>query len=398
MKFESDGDRGAKIKVIGIGGAGGNAVNNMIHAGLRGVEFVTANTDIQDLDRSICVSKIQLGSSITKGLGAGADPEIGRAAAEENLGEIREFVTGADMVFLAAGMGGGTGTGATPVIARECKEGGALTIAVVTKPFLFEGEKRMMRALAGIDRLRKEADTLILISNERLRTIGKKNSTFRELITRADDVLLNAVKGISDLIVSSGFINLDFADVKKVMGQMGTAVMGIGRAGGENRALNAARQAITSPLLEDISISGAKSLLMNICGPSSITMEEMDEASSFIKGEVDKEAEIFWGVVFDENMGEDVQVTVIATGIEKEHLKKAEPSQNLIRDEAHETWPFSGPNEENPEVLETPAYQRQRVRRRVAPSQRPQEPVHQRKRPNTPKRSVFKETLDHLLS
>ncbi|MDD5205948.1 MAG: cell division protein FtsZ [Desulfobacterales bacterium] len=363
---------GAKIKVIGIGGAGGNAINNMINAKLRGVEFLAANTDIQDLERSICASKIQLGASITKGLGAGADPEIGRAAAEETLGEVREFITGADMVFLAAGMGGGTGTGATPVIARECKASGALTIAVVTKPFLFEGEKRMSRALAGIDCLKKEADTIILIPNERLRAVGKKSSMLKDLITRADDVLLNAVKGISDLIVSSGFINLDFADVKKVMEQMGTAMMGTGRAGGENRALDAAKQAVNSPLLEDITISGAKGLLMNICGPSSMTMEEIDEACSYIKGEVDIEAEIFWGVVFDENMGEDVQITVIATGIDKAKQNKTVRLRDLNPDEAHDQWQVRGQKGEDLDILDAPTYQRRKVRRRTLNEERPQ--------------------------
>jgi len=302
MKFqfveEKDG-YSARIKVVGVGGAGGNAINNMIAAKLRGVEFFTANTDIQALERSTCSHKIQLGVSVTKGLGAGADPEIGRQAAEENTNEIKEAIKGADMVFITAGMGGGTGTGACPVVARQSKEEGSLTVAVVTKPFKFEGDKRMRRALEGIDKLKKEVDTLIIIPNERLKAVGTKSSTFRELIVRADEVLLNAVKGISDLIMSSGFINLDFADVKKVMEQMGTAIMGTGKAKGENRATEAAKQAINSPLLEDISVHGAKGLLMNITGPSDMTMEEIDEASNFIKGEVDGEAEIFWGVVFD---------------------------------------------------------------------------------------------------
>ena len=237
----------AKIKVIGIGGGGGNAINNMIAEKLNGVEFIAANTDSQDLERSACPNKLQLGATITRGLGAGADPEIGRASAEESISEIREWVNGADMIFLTAGMGGGTGTGASPLIARECKESGALTVAVVTKPFKFEGDKRMERALAGIERLKKDVDTLIIIPNERLKAIGDRNAMFKELITRADDVLLNAVRGISDLIMSNGFINLDFADVKKVMEEMGTAIMGTGRASGDNRASEAAQQAINSP-------------------------------------------------------------------------------------------------------------------------------------------------------
>jgi cell division protein FtsZ len=251
----------ARIKVIGVGGGGGNAINNMIASKLQGVEFITANTDSQDLERSLCAAKIQLGASVTKGLGAGADPEIGRLAAEESINEVKECIAGSDMIFITAGMGGGTGTGGAPVLARECKQGGALTVAVVTKPFQFEGDKRMRRALEGIDKLKKEVDTLIIVPNERLKSLGTKNATFKELIVRADEVLLNAVKGISDLIMSSGFINLDFADVKKVMEQMGTAIMGTGRASGESRAVEAAKQAINSPLLEDISIHGAKGLM-----------------------------------------------------------------------------------------------------------------------------------------
>ncbi|MFH1124141.1 MAG: cell division protein FtsZ [Pseudomonadota bacterium] len=345
----------AKIKVIGVGGAGGNAINNMISAKLKGVEFVAANTDSQDLERSTCSHRLQLGATVTRGLGAGADPEIGRLAAEESLNDIKEAAEACDMVFITAGMGGGTGTGASPVVARECRESGALTVSVVTKPFKFEGDKRMKRAMEGIEKLKKEVDTLIIIPNERLKSVGGKSSTFKELIIRADGVLLNAVKGISDLIMSSGFINLDFADVKRVMEQMGTAIMGTGRASGESRATEASRQAINSPLLEDISISGAKGLLMNITGPSDMTMEEIDEASSYIKGEVAGDAEIFWGVVFDDNMGDEIQITVIATGIDKE-----EPQGKVVRlrdvtpDEAQDSWTVR----RNGENLDIPTFQR----------------------------------------
>jgi cell division protein FtsZ len=323
MKYDIDipGQRDryeARIKVVGVGGAGGNAVNNMIAAKLQGVQFYVANTDIQALDRSSCSSKLQLGTEMTKGLGAGGEPETGRLAAEESINEIQEVLQGGDMIFIAAGMGGGTGTGASPVIARQCKESGALTVAVVTKPFKFEGDKRMKRAMEGIDRLRKEVDTLIIIPNERLKSVGGRSTTFKDLLVRADQVLLNAVRGISDLIMSSGFINLDFADVKKVMEQMGTAIMGTGRASGEKRASEAAQMAINSPLLEDVSIGGARGLLMNITGPVDMTMEEIDEACNYIKEEAHAEADIFWGMVFDENMEDEVQVTVIATGIDKE--------------------------------------------------------------------------------
>jgi len=321
MKFEIVDDspmynNKTKIKVIGVGGGGGNAVNNMINTKLAGVDFIIANTDSQDIDRSACSDSIQLGPSITMGLGAGADPEVGKASAEESIEEIKEAVQGADMVFITAGMGGGTGTGASPVIARECKESGALTVAVVTKPFKFEGDKRKKKAMEGIDSLRNEVDSLIIIPNERLKALSGKTTTFKDLIARADEVLLHAVRGISDLIMSSGFINLDFADVKKVMAQMGGAIMGMGNASGESRTLEAAQMAINSPLLEDISIDSAKGLLMNITGPSDMTMDEIDEASNYIKDEVNDNAEIFWGVVFDDNAGSEVQVTVIATGID----------------------------------------------------------------------------------
>ena len=360
MKFQFIEDKekqksGARIKVIGVGGAGGNAINNMIAAKLKGVEFITANTDIQALEQSACSTRIQLGTTVTKGLGAGADAEIGRLAAEENINEIKEAAGASDMVFVTSGMGGGTGTGASPIVARECRETGALTVAVVTKPFKFEGDKRMKRALDGIEALKKEVDTLIIIPNERLKAIGSKTASFRELIVRADEVLLNAVRGISDLILSSGFINLDFADVKKVMEQMGTAMMGTGRASGETRAMDAAKQAINSPLLEDMSISGARGLLMNITGASDMTMEEVDEASTYIKGEVDSDAEIFWGVVFDDTMGNDIQITVIATGIDKDHHSKVVRLRDVTPEDAKDSWTVRGSNGAN---LEIPTYQR----------------------------------------
>lgn len=362
MKFEfidSTERYNARIKVVGVGGGGGNAINNMISSELRGVEFIVANTDSQDLERSTCPNKMQLGTNITRGLGSGADPEVGRTSAEENIAEIREAISGSDMVFITAGMGGGTGTGASPVFAREAKASGALTVAVVTKPFSFEGEKRMNKALAGIERLKKDVDTLIIIPNERLKAIGDKGAMFKTLITKADNVLLNAVKGISDLIMSSGFINLDFADVKKVMSEMGTAIMGTGRASGENRAAEAAQQAINSPLLEDISISGAKGLLMNITAPPDVTMDEIDQASNYIKGEVSEDAEIFWGVVLDEAMGNEVQITVIATGIDRQHYRKVVNLRDITPEEAKESWSIKL-NGEAVDEFDIPAYQRKK--------------------------------------
>jgi len=392
MKFEFVEERekySAKIKVIGIGGAGGNAINNMIAAKLKGVDFVVANTDSQDLERSACSHRIQLGATITRGLGAGSDPEIGKQSAEESVDDVRDAVSGADMVFITAGMGGGTGTGSSPVAARECKEIGALTVAVVTKPFNFEGEKRMQRALQGIEKLKKEVDTLIIIPNERLKSIKSKNTTFKELIVCADEVLLHAVKGISDLIVSNGFINLDFADVKKVMAEMGTAIMGTGRASGENRASEAAQMAVNSPLLEDVSISGAHGLLMNITGPPDMTMEEIDEASSYIKGEVDADAEIFWGVVFDDTMKEEIQITVIATGIDRDRYSKVIRLRDVTPEEAGEPWTVKV-NGGAVNTLDTPTFQRVAEE---TPSVERVELNHGKK--SIFKRGFFKDSLDY---
>jgi len=357
----------AKIKVIGVGGAGGNAIDNMIRTNLRGVDFVVANTDCQDLERSTCSYKIQIGPSTTMGLGSGSDPEIGKLSAEESINDIREAVENTDMVFITAGMGGGTGTGAGPVIARECKANGALTVAVVTKPFKFEGERRMKRAMEGIETLKKEVDSVIVIPNERLKSLGSKSTTFRDLVARADEILLHAVKGISDLIISNGFINLDFADIRKVMAEMGSAIMGMGRASGENRATEAAQMAINSPLLENTSINGAKGLLMNITGPSDMTMDEIDAASNLIKGEVNGDAEIFWGVVFDDTMGDEVQMTVVATGIEgngdgyRHNYSEAYSNVVKIRDvtpeEADEAWTVRM----NGQNLDIPTFQRKGV-------------------------------------
>ncbi len=396
MKFEfvdKKDNYDAKIKVIGIGGGGGNAINNMISAQLKGVDFIAANTDSQDLDRSVCPNRLQLGASLTRGLGAGADPEVGKKAAEESINDIREYVGGADMIFITAGMGGGTGTGAAPVIARECKESGALTVAVVTKPFKFEGEKRMNRALAGIDRLKKDVDTLIIIPNERLKAIGDKSAMFRDLIAKADEVLLNAVRGISDLIMSNGFINLDFADIKKVMSEMGTAIMGTGRAGGPDRASEAAQQAINSPLLEDISVSGAKGLLMNITAPPDITMDEIDVASNYIKGEVAEDAEIVWGIVFNEDMGDEVQITVIATGIDKDQYKKVVRLRDITPEEAKDNWTVKLNGEEIDEY-DVPAFQRKGENEGKAAEHHDEEPVAAQKK-GIFKKVFFKDDLDY---
>jgi len=316
MMFEFvESNNGAKIKVIGIGGGGGNAINNMINANLRGVDFIAANTDAQALEISKATTKLQLGVNITKGLGAGANPEIGRSAALEDADKIRQALEGCDMIFVTAGLGGGTGTGGAPIVAQIAKEMGALTVAVVTKPFNFEGRQRMRAADRGIKELREVVDTIITIPNNRLLSLAAKKATFLEMLKKADDVLLYAVKGISDLITIPGLINLDFADVKTIMSEMGMALMGTGMASGEDRATEAAQKAISSPLLEDVSISGAKGVLMNISSGLDLTIDEVQEASSLIQKEAHEDANIIWGTVLDQSAGEELRVTVIATGI-----------------------------------------------------------------------------------
>jgi cell division protein FtsZ len=310
-----DNEKSAKIKVIGVGGAGGNAINNMIRSGLQGVKFIAANTDAQALEISRADVRIQLGSSITEGLGAGANPQIGREAALETVEDIRNALRDSHMVFITGGLGGGTGTGATPVIAEICREMGALTVAVVTKPFSFEGKKRMLIAEQGLDELKKVVDTAITIPNDRLRALASKKATLMEMFLKADEILLHAVKGITDLIVMPGLVNLDFADVRTTMSKAGMALMGIGISAGENRAIEAAERAISHPLLEDLSIAGAKGVLMNITASSGMEFEEVAEASERIHKEVGDEAEIFWGTSVDDTLGDEMRVTVIATGI-----------------------------------------------------------------------------------
>ncbi|MEA3241735.1 MAG: cell division protein FtsZ [Pseudomonadota bacterium] len=306
----------ANIKVIGVGGGGSNAVNSMINSQVQGVDFVAANTDAQALEASTAAIKLQLGSRLTRGLGAGANPDIGRNATTEDTEKISELLDGADMVFITAGMGGGTGTGGAPVVAKLAREIGALAVAVVTKPFIFEGRKRMRHAEEGLEELRENVDALITIPNQRLLNIVGKNTSMVEAFQSADEVLVQAVRSISDLINVHGLINLDFQDVKTVMTNTGLALMGTGIAGGENRAVEAAHRAIASPLLEDISIQGAKGILINISAGSSLSLFEVNEASSLIQEEAHEDANIIFGAVLDESMGDDIRVTVIATGFE----------------------------------------------------------------------------------
>src|SRR5437763_29120 len=306
----------AKIKVIGVGGGGGNAVNRMIQAGIKGIEFLVANTDVQAMRASLAPTKIQIGAKLTKGLGAGANPEVGKQAALEDTDRILEALSGADMIFITTGMGGGTGTGAAPIIASLAAELGALTVAVVTKPFGFEGKRRRVQAEQGIRALRDTVDTLITIPNERLLNLVERGTSLGDAFKMADDILRQAVQGISDLITVPGEINLDFADVKTIMHGMGMALMGTGVSSGEHRAVEAAQRAISSPLLEEASIEGAKGVLINITGGSDMTLFEVHEAASIIQEAADEEANIIFGTVIDPKMKDEVKVTVIATGFD----------------------------------------------------------------------------------
>ena len=306
-----------RIVVFGVGGAGGNAVDNMIEANLQGVEFIVANTDAQALGRSATENRIQLGPETTGGLGAGARPEVGAAAAEESLDDIKTYLDGAHMVFIAAGMGGGTGTGAAPVIARAAHEQGILTVGVVTKPFGFEGTRRMRYAMDGLDAMRHDVDTLIVVPNQNLFRIANERTTFADAFRMADDVLYSGVRGITDLMVMPGLINLDFADVRSIMTGMGSAMMGMGAADGENRALEAARAAIDNPLLDDVTMKGARGVLINITGGYDLTLFELDEAANEIRAEVDPEANIILGSTFDPDLEGKLRVSVVAAGLDK---------------------------------------------------------------------------------
>lgn len=318
-----DTENQAKMRVVGVGGAGGNAVDRMIEAGLQGVEFIAINTDMQDLERSKASHRIQIGHNVTKGLGAGANPEVGFQAIEEDREQVTEALSGSDMVFVTAGMGGGTGTGAAPVVAEIAREAGALTVGTVSKPFVMEGLPRMRNADAGIKALKGAVDTLIVIPNQRLLTISSKETTLREAFQMADDVLLQATRGISDLITIPGEVNLDFNDVRTVMLEGGDALMGTAHAVGENRAISAAEKAIKSPLLEELSIDGARGVLVNISAGSDLKLLEVNEAVSVISEEVGSEANIIWGTVLDDNLGDELRVTVIATGFSKTEVSRS---------------------------------------------------------------------------
>ena len=358
IEFDENTSLAAKVKVIGIGGGGNNAINTMISSQLSGVEFVAANTDAQALAANRAPIKLQLGSKLTKGLGAGANPETGRKAALEDVEMIREALKDSDMVFITAGLGGGTGTGGAPVIAEVAKELGALTVAIVTKPFHFEGKKRMKQAEEGLANLKMTADALITIPNQRLLSIGGKGMTLLEAYKRADEILYHAAKGISDIIVGQGIINVDFADVRTIMSETGMALMGTGMASGESRSVEAAQRAISSPLLEDISIEGARGLLINITGGANMTLNEINEATTLVQKEAHEDANIIWGMVIDETMQEELRVTVIATGFGKVEEKIAaipSPVASAIVNRFKRAAPISVTTKENRDI---PAFMR----------------------------------------
>src|SRR5579872_1420628 len=323
-----------KITVVGVGGAGGNAVNNMIKQNLEGVEFIVSNTDAQALSQSLCQRRIQLGQNLTAGLGAGSRPDVGRAAAEEALDEIMQALHGSNMVFITAGMGGGTGTGAAPVIARAAREAGILTVGVVTKPFHFEGTHRMRLAEAGIIELQKFVDTLIIIPNQNLFRVANERTTFADAFKMADDVLHSGVRGVTDLMVMPGLINLDFADIRTVMSEMGKAMMGTGEAEGDRRAIDAAEAAISNPLLEDVSMKGARGVLINITGGPDMTLYEVDEAANRIREEVDPEANIIFGSTFDEKLAGRMRISVVATGIDADQMEHPKPLEVVQKERA----------------------------------------------------------------
>lgn len=349
FEFDIDGGQFANIKVVGVGGGGSNAVNRMIKSGLQGVQFVALNTDAQALLLSEANDKIQLGEKLTKGLGAGSNPEIGQRSAEESKEEIRAVLEGADMVFITAGMGGGTGTGAAPVVAEIAREVSALTVGVVTKPFTFEGRRRKAQAEKGIEMLKAKVDTLITIPNDRLLQVVEKRTTMIEAFKTADDVLRQGVQGISDLITIPGLINLDFADVRAIMTDAGSALMGIGSSSGDDRAIQAARQAISSPLLE-ASIKGAKGILLSLSGSSSLGLFEVNEAAEIVAETADPDANIIFGAVINEDLQDQVMVTVIATGFEgKENNGKKSDAEVEIK-------PFSDSDED----LDIPAFLRRK--------------------------------------
>jgi cell division protein FtsZ len=362
FELEIDRSNSARLKVIGCGGAGGNAVNRMIGAGLRGVEFLVANTDMQALSQSLAPTRVQIGVNTTRGLGSGGDPSTGRRSAEEDEAAISDAVADADMVFITAGMGGGTGTGSAPVVARLARQAGALTVAVVTKPFQFEGRRRLRQADEGLQELRAEVDTLLVIPNERLLSVVDKGTSLSEAFSVADNVLLQATKGISELVTVPGLVNLDFADVKSIMACRGNALMGTGRGSGEKRAVEAAAQAVSSPLLEDVSIHGAEGVLVNITGGRDLTLHEVNEAAQVVTQAAGDDANVIFGAVIDPSLDGDLLITVVATGFGAHgtNLRLVERMQRQAPMPQHAGAMAAG--DDDHAGLATPAWQRREGR------------------------------------
>lgn len=362
FELEIDRSNSARLKVIGCGGAGGNAVNRMIGAGLRGVEFLVANTDMQALSQSLAPTRVQIGVNTTRGLGSGGDPSTGRRSAEEDETAITDAVADADMVFITAGMGGGTGTGSAPVVARLARQAGALTVAVVTKPFQFEGRRRLRQADEGLQELRAEVDTLLVIPNERLLSVVDKGTSLSEAFSVADNVLLQATKGISELVTVPGLVNLDFADVKSIMACRGNALMGTGRGSGEKRAVEAAAQAVSSPLLEDVSIHGAEGVLVNITGGRDLTLHEVNEAAQVVTQAAGDDANVIFGAVIDPSLDGDLLITVVATGFGAHgtNLRLVERMQRQAPMPQHAAAMAAG--DDDHAGLATPAWQRREGR------------------------------------
>ncbi|HEU4456060.1 MAG TPA: cell division protein FtsZ [Longimicrobium sp.] len=363
FEFEQESAPGARMKVVGVGGGGGNAVNRMIEEDLDGVEFISVNTDAQALKQNRSGLKVQIGKKLTRGLGAGARPEIGRGAMEESRDDVLKALEGADLVFVTAGMGGGTGTGAAPLIGAMAREMGALTIAIVTKPFLFEGKKRMRQAEEGLAELKESVDTVIVVPNERLLSVVGRGTTFKDALKKADEVLLNATRGISDLIRVTGEVNVDFADVRTIMSNRGTALMGTGFGRGESRAMEAAQEAISSPLLDNISIQGASGVLINITGGMDLAIDEVTTISSIIQEAAGEEAEIIFGAVHDSALQEEVRVTVIATGMDRAPAARGGYVSRPPRPQPRPTAPLPPPTKlPDPNDLSIPTFIRKQTR------------------------------------
>jgi cell division protein FtsZ len=397
-EFEfSPGESFAQIKVVGVGGGGGNAVNRMINEGLGGVEFIAVNTDNQALMLSKAKTRVRIGDKLTRGLGAGGNPEIGRKAAEESSDDLYEILRGADMVFIACGMGGGTGTGASPVIAQIAKELGALTIGVVTRPFTFEGTRRMQMANAGIENLKNQVDTLIVIPNDRLLQMADKRSTLQQAFSLADDVLRQGIQGISELITVPALINLDFADVRTIMSEGGAALMAVGRAEGDDRARKAAEAAITSGLL-DVTIDGARGILFNITGAPDMTLFEINEAAAIIKESAHPEVNLIFGAQIDESMGDEVRITVIATGFEQGRAERRIANQSARTQAPAQQTPVqreSTPASTNTNANQSvPAQQQSQQPQTPQPPQRPAQPQQPPVQPQAPETRVYEESDD----